>query len=241
MIKICVDNSLVGKYYQGVKDYIGIHLFTVKEKAYFTNKKIEEFIKCKPSDFDALITEIESKSLDKDIIKNAFVGAKSFNFGYKKFSAKDTTKAKKYYRAYNLANDLSIDVCPYCNKNYTYTIINRLRQYTRPDFDHFLAKEIYPYFALSFYNLIPSCQVCNRTLKHSTEFTLSTHLHPYKDDFNSIKKFSTNKPLVSCTKEDEFNITFEEMLNSGVVDKILEKYEEYPNTFIRIAKPYEVK
>lgn len=33
--------------------------------------------------------------------------------------------------------------------------------------------------ALSFYNLIPSCSVCNSGVKGSTPFELSTHFHPY--------------------------------------------------------------
>lgn len=37
--------------------------------------------------------------------------------------------------------------------------------------------------ALSFYNLIPSCSICNSGIKHEADFELSTHNHPYKDDF----------------------------------------------------------
>lgn len=205
MIKISIDDSVINEFYDGVTKYIGKHLFTSEpEKSYFTDKKIEELIRCKPDKFQGFIDEINSKSLDINLINKAFIGSKSDNYGYRKF----ITKAKTQYRAYNLANALKIDVCPYCNKNYTYTIINKSKQYTRPDFDHFLSKNKYPYFALSFYNLIPSCQICNRTLKHTKEFTLNTHLHPYQYDFNSIKKFTTTKPLVLCNKEKDFEITF---------------------------------
>ena len=216
MIKIIVDDSIVMEFYDGVKKYIGKHLFTSVEASYFTDKKIEEIIKCKPANFESLINEIKTKSFDFNIINKAFVGDKSNPYGYKKF----TTKAKTQYRGYNLADALKIDVCPYCNKNYTHTIMNKSKQYTRPDFDHFLSKEKYPYFALSFYNLIPSCQICNRTLKHTTEFTLDTHIHPYQDDFNSIKKFTTTKPLVLCNQEDDFEITFKnKSLDTLQIDK----------------------
>lgn len=215
MIKIIVDDLVVNEFYNGVKKYIGKHLFTPVETSYFTDKKIEEIIKCKPTHFESLINEIKSKSLDIDIINKAFVGDKANLNGYKKF----TTKAKTQYRGYNLADALKIDVCPYCNKNYTYIIMNKSKQYTRPDFDHFLSKEKYPYFALSFYNLIPSCQICNRTLKHTTEFTLSTHLHPYQEDFNSIKKFSTTKPLVLCNKESDFEIIFKDKSSDKALAK----------------------
>jgi len=222
MIKILVDDSIVNDFYDGVKDYIRLDLFSKKDKNFFTTKKIEEIIKCKPNEFIILHEEIKNKHINFHKLKLAFIGAQANSKnkagkanGYNKFS----TKKSDEYRAYNLADVLKIDVCPYCNKNYTYTIMNKSKQYTRPDFDHFLPKEKYPYFALSFYNLIPSCQICNRTLKHTKEFTLNTHLHPYQDDFNSIKKFTTTKPLVLCNKEEDFEIEFKDKSS----DKILVK------------------
>jgi hypothetical protein len=231
MIKIDIDETIVNNFYNGVKKYIGKHLFTSNpEKDYFTDKKIEEIIKCKIDDFQKIIDEINSLGLNQDLIKKAFVGDKSNYFGYKKFSTKATKKEneQEVYRAYNLSEALNIDVCPYCNKNYTYTIVNETHQYARPDFDHFLAKEKYPYFAMSFYNLIPSCQICNRTLKHSKEFLLTTHLHPYKDDFNSIKKFTTTKPLLLCNNEKDFEIKFkDESKDKSLLEKANKNIEDF--------------
>jgi hypothetical protein len=34
-------------------------------------------------------------------------------------------------------------------------------------YDHFYPKAIYPFFALYFYNLIPSCKVCNKMKSES--------------------------------------------------------------------------
>ncbi|WP_428027107.1 hypothetical protein [Arcobacter sp.] len=246
MIKLKVDESIVDEFYNGVKGYIGKSLFTTKENKYFTDKKIEQIIKCKPENFKSLSIEIESHLLDIKIMKNAFIGCKGFNFGYKKF----TTKAKTQYRAYDLSENLNIDVCPYCNKNYTYTIVNKSKQYTRPDFDHFLAKEKYPYFALSFYNLIPACQICNRTLKHTIEFNLDTHIHPYKDDFNAIKKFTTDKPLILCLSKDEFKIVFEDKSDNqaltakadkNISDLALElQYNKHKDILMELKDKYDL-
>lgn len=246
MIKINVDDSVVDGFYDGVKDCIGKHLFSAKERSYFTDAKIEQVIKCKPKDFEALSIEIESELLDETIINSAFVGTEEYRCGYKKF----TTKAKIQYRAYHLADALKIDVCPYCNKNYTYTIMNKSTQYTRPDFDHFLPKNKYPYFALSFYNLIPSCQICNRTVKHTKEFTLGTHLHPYKDDFNSIKRFTTTKPLVLCTNESEFEIIFKNKTSNKALtdkaDKVIEdlalglQYNRHKDIVLELKDRYDL-
>jgi hypothetical protein len=192
------------------------------------------------------INKINSLGLNQEIIKKAFVGDENDKFGYKKF----TTKAKTKYRAYNLSEALNIDVCPYCNKNYTYTIVNKTHQFTRPDFDHFLAKEKYPYFAMSFYNLVPSCQVCNRTLKLRKEFFLTTHLHPYKDDFNSIKKFTTNKPLLLCNNEKDFEIEFKdeskdklllEKANKNIEDFALPlQYNKHKDIILELKNRYEL-
>lgn len=226
MIKIDVDESIVDKFFNGVKDYIRLDLFSKKDKDFFTSEKIEEIIKCKPNEFTKLHEEIKNKHINFHKLKLAFIGAQANSknkagkaSGYNKFSTKNSDE----YRAYNLANTLKIDVCPYCNKNYTYTIMNKSKQYSRPDFDHFLPKEKYPYFALSFYNLIPSCQICNRTLKHTKEFTLNTHLHPYQDDFNSVKKFTTTKPLVLCNKENEFEIIFK---NKSLDETLVKKADK---------------
>ena len=60
---------------------------------------------------------------------------------------------------------------------------------TRPEFDHFYDKDTYPILALSFYNLIPSCHICNSTLKGKEKFSINTHLNPYYDNFNDVAKF----------------------------------------------------
>lgn len=64
---------------------------------------------------------------------------------------------------------------------------------TRPEFDHFFDKATYPMLALSIYNLIPSCTICNNTLKGSVKFDLHTHIHPYIDNCLSNYKY-TFKP-----------------------------------------------
>lgn len=54
---------------------------------------------------------------------------------------------------------INIDTCPYCNRNYIYFLSKDKK--IKPQIDHFYPKSKYPFFAVSFYNLIPSCQTCN--------------------------------------------------------------------------------
>jgi len=80
-----------------------------------------------------------------------------------------------------LSSKIDLKVCPYCNHNYTLTVSDRKNKINfRPDFDHFYPKSIYPILALSFYNLIPSCAVCNK-LKGSKLIKYSPYLLK-KDD-----------------------------------------------------------
>ena len=73
-----------------------------------------------------------------------------------------------------LLGRLGIKVCPYCNRSYTFTI--KGRQGVRPELDHFYPRSVkaYKHLAISFYNLIPSCPVCNHQKK-----TAVFDFHPY--------------------------------------------------------------
>lgn len=54
---------------------------------------------------------------------------------------------------------INVDTCPYCNRNYIYYLSEQGS--IKPQIDHFLPSSKYPIFAVSYYNLIPSCQTCN--------------------------------------------------------------------------------
>lgn len=51
--------------------------------------------------------------------------------------------------------------------------------------DHFFDKKTYPYFAVSIYNLVPSCQTCNQ--RKSTK--QNAIYHPFVESFSSDVKF----------------------------------------------------
>ncbi|WP_280673015.1 MULTISPECIES: hypothetical protein [unclassified Dysgonomonas] len=92
-------------------------------------------------------------------------------------------KVDSRYDAYDLAQSLGINTCPYCNRNYTSTIITKDKEkFCRPAFDHYFAKTNHPLLAISFYNLIPSCTTCNSGRKGDVDVRLETHLHPYVDN-----------------------------------------------------------
>jgi hypothetical protein len=89
------------------------------------------------------------------------------------------------------SNQKTLLVCPYCNINYI-AVTKAEDSNTKYLFvlDHFYDKATHPYFALSFYNLVPCCHTCNSSFKGSKDFSIKTHIHPYVDDFDSIARFS---------------------------------------------------
>lgn len=92
--------------------------------------------------------------------------------------------------AYDIARELNINTCPYCNRNYINTVVDKKGNHViRPTFDHFFPQKHHPFLALSFYNLIPSCYYCNSSLKSSATMSISTHMHPYKEGFDKDSTF----------------------------------------------------
>lgn len=84
---------------------------------------------------------------------------------------------------HSFISKLEIDTCPYCNRNYIYSLSKSAK--IKPEIDHFYPKSLYPYFGVSFYNLIPSCETCNGLgVKAETDPFIKKMVSPYllKDD-----------------------------------------------------------
>ena len=106
---------------------------------------------------------------------------KIFDYGY--YIDRDSEAA------YKLAALMDTNTCCYCNRLYTLTIDNKNTKsgvkthLVRPTFDHWFPQNKYPDLALSYYNLIPSCTLCNSSLKHdNTDMSLDEYIHPYVDE-----------------------------------------------------------
>lgn len=96
--------------------------------------------------------------------------------------------------ANEVLENLKIRTCPYCNRNYTFIVKSSCSTgektfTTRPEFDHFYNKSQHPLLALSFYNLVPSCSICNHG-----KATENIGVNPYFEGFQS--KFGI------CNKKD---------------------------------------
>ncbi len=119
---------------------------------------------------------------------------------YDAFIDKNVASTCNFYHAYNLAENLNIQTCIYCNRLYTHTIITDKREMVaRATFDHLFPKSNYPLLGLSFFNLIPSCSVCNSSVKGAKSLALENIFHPYLKHPNADKQMDFS---FSYTLED---------------------------------------
>jgi hypothetical protein len=191
-------------------------LVSEKDLNKFLEDNIEKIIISKPEELLKLETEyLKIKSFSQTIKFTKSIKSISYIFDYvffreaKSFPAYYTTK----YNSFILSKLLNINVCPYCNRNFTNTVFKKSgEKITRPDFDHFFSQKDHPILALSFYNLIPSCQICNSRLKGDTEFNLKDYFHPYINGFEDEVSFNylPNSTLGAYGVQDKFSIFFEE-------------------------------
>lgn len=99
--------------------------------------------------------------------------------------------------AYWLSKAKGARTCIYCGREYIYTVEDltpedRIKHVARPDFDHFLSQELYPLLSLNYYNLIPCCPICNRTVKGTKVFNIVDYVHPYLRQSDPHFRFSFN-------------------------------------------------
>lgn len=117
-------------------------------------------------------------------------------FSYDSLIRKKTVSEEldtKNWSGYQFAYHLGARVCVYCNRNYTVTLKVGKDGVVRPQLDHFYPKSMYPYLAISLYNLVPSCSTCNANLKLDKDMLDENHediyLHPYEDAICSEFRF----------------------------------------------------
>ena len=91
--------------------------------------------------------------------------------------------------AVEILKKMKVTVCPYCNRQYIFTLSKGC---VRPQFDHYYPKNRYPYLALSLYNMIPSCSICNMA-KSSLDTFKEPILYPFDEEMGSEAKFEIKR------------------------------------------------
>ncbi|MFD2914783.1 hypothetical protein [Psychroserpens luteus] len=224
----CVDkncricNSKIEKLNNTVIDYT--------DYLNFICPYLNRIIECKPNEIISLQDEIKDEWLKIGLGTEDHLKEKSKHVftvkGYKEWFTNGSIN-------YSLAEWLDKHTCVYCNRQYIFTTrkIGEKRGVTC-QFDHWFDKGSRPLFALSFYNLIPSCSVCNSSVKSRTHFNTDDYLHPYIDkDISSRFKFSSIPNTAT-----QYGITF---LNENKMDAKTKKTLEGLGTKLVYSKHSE--
>lgn len=156
------------------------------------NQKLKDIITGTPDTLLAIINEvrIEFGVLFEPLIPKNFKEKLEKIFNYKSFTLESEHNEDSWW-AYKFTKSLSINTCPYCNRQYTHTFYSRDGK-TRPELDHFYPQYKFPYLALSIYNMVPACHICNSNLKGAEDFFENPHINPYVEGFQNDAIFKTN-------------------------------------------------
>lgn len=171
----------------------------------------------------SVFNSITGKEDTKKILENVF--------RYDTFSGRQ--------EIYQFISLLGVEICPYCNRLYI-TVAKKEKSASpiRPELDHYRSKSLYPFFALSIMNLIPSCSVCNRVKsnrdkdKTKLEFPDEYLLYPYSEGIENDYSFRT-EPLEGITYLSGARVSegdFELALYKTNADMDLQKEKRTENT-----------
>lgn len=169
-------------------------------------KKVEENKKNSKKILDMSKTKLKFKEINIEKFIEVI-------FDYKKFQ-----KEKRH----EIISSMKIEVCPYCQRQYTTNYIEENMDKTTADLDHFYFKDGYPYLALSLYNFIPSCLVCNRNFKQSDDFYENEGIYPHKEEFGENVKFKTSANIINTILDNsaDFKVKIDVNENAELKDKI---------------------
>lgn len=162
--------------------------------------------------------------------------------------------------ACNYIKKLGIKACVYCNADFTITEEGGQAFY---DIDHWKPQSQYPFLAISFYNMQPSCHTCN-VLKNDDDNT--EYFGLYEEDPNAdleIFKFNVDltdiarylisgkvsainiKFAAKASKNDQMCAGMDKKLcitkkyaeHRDVAEEIIRKKQYYNNSFLESLKP----
>lgn len=155
-----------------------------------------------------------------------------------------------------LFDEIGVKVCPYCNRSYIHTLQSGK---VRPQYDHFFSKVKYPYLAISLYNLIPSCSICNQAKSDTNTYDIAkkklTFLYPHRDEYGEDfffraeyagdvsyllggnQKFDLNIENLPTVDSERYN-TVHETAKILHTEELYQKHKDYVLDIIRNTQIY---
>lgn len=202
----------------------GIRVYVEMTTLWYYKKKRKEYI----SEFQTLYkTDVEFKKVSDNIYKLCpYIGCLNDNIGpildcFNYFCEQAMNRIYSYEFSNNtnnrtvaidnlyklISSDLrtelmmSLDVgcCPYCNRLFVTSLKRRKNKcQSTADLDHFYNKDIFPLFALSLFNFVPSCHVCNSNIK---SINWADAIYPFEEEFGNNGKFVVDEENM---KDDDY-------------------------------------
>jgi 5-methylcytosine-specific restriction endonuclease McrA len=206
-------------------------------KIFFNAYTLKKLITANPNELKEIIVALDKKCLiNKDETKNNLI---EFIFNY--------TDNQKDYLTPFFQKCIESRTCFYCNKDFITDFILD-KKISTFQLDHFYDKGKYPYLALSFYNLIPSCTTCNSskvkgsldTFKHDKRLKKygkehETCLAPNNKNFDFNKKVKFKLFLSDKCKnlniKDKNNKLNVENIEIPLKENYSNEYEKYIEVF----------
>jgi hypothetical protein len=249
MISIKRDNleELANKHYKAILNYIEtrgstkIPAIDIAIKSCFGDDwNFEKLIKAKPEELERLSKIYKFKCCSTPINFETYYG---YLNGYSKVNF--ITEDQKPYRAYELIKSLDVNTCPYCNRNTIYNL--KYSKKRTSELDHFYPISKYPFFGLSFYNLIPSCKVCNKIKLDSSD---REYINPYDErfDFNKNAKFdfkvkssdfyrSESEIKLRCKLNDNVSDEEKKRIKNNIKDfKLFDLYQNHKDVVLELIQ-----
>lgn len=217
-----------------------------RQRALDFNKKYRQnlldAIDVKKAELGRIYPLLNNDFVDKLMLCTPKEQYKLISIALKKYSClqhKTSTEslALKYifiWNGYNKINkmefyeDFDINSCIYCNRNYIFNLY--ANGHVKGQIDHFYDKARYPFLAMSFYNLIPSCEGCNR-IKGTYDTFKHNSLSPYVRDEKRL--FAIKIESVGNFKYELQDDTFlkklliQDVYNKGHTDIVNDMYEKF--------------
>ena len=170
-------------------------------------------------DFDKLLEikkSINLSSTDSEIVKTFFNYDKANSKDFSPLIYKLQPKISNFFQ-----ENIEVHTCYYCNIDFINTFKKNNETKNAFTLDHVLEKADYPFLALSLYNLVPSCYVCNSKVKDS-KISFKDFSPTNKDfDFNERVKFKSfiSNVNLQIEKEQDFYLK--------LIENYSNRYDKY--------------
>jgi hypothetical protein len=236
-IKLYVDNITFNQLESGLLDWLRQHnirnVKTLKEYINSTAEQLFEYIQqlCKEQSIYFHLLDDIYQWISYPAYLEWFLKV------YTEFSTesiKVRTKTKTHSAQFFIKN-ISLRICPYCNRNYIHNVeVNGKHYRKNAEIDHVLPKTVFPYLAICSYNLVPICSSCNFHKKDKVIF-----YSPYinSDLEEQLFRFSYSGGISGRFQQGQHNIRIQlESKDDGLnqLNNILHLEEMY-NTHVEEA------